>query len=269
MTINIISKPTSKPKTRLPVITNRLGIVKQDLVTPLYRQWDVQAGSLMDNPKGTGKGHTYIVYWPWFEYAQRIMSKEAYNWWKREFMLVFNRNHRWDSSGGAIDSDWPRAENLCYPCNFLSFDKFTPTHARVVGHMNTLDTRILDPLKNNWYYEPHLFSKCTMHNLKGEVRNVGTSYHVYHPVIRGEPEQWAHRDRIEFFPNLPFTVIHKGKPTKVTGYCLRGANVWGHTEQEDIPLRMAHVPGELIHPYPEWKLYEKPVPPEVRPEWKI
>ena len=105
MTINIISKPTSKPKTRLPVITNRLGIVKQDLVTPLYRQWDVQAGSLMDNPKGTGKGHTYIVYWPWFEYAQRIMSKEAYNWWKREFMLVFNRNHRWDSSGGAIDSD--------------------------------------------------------------------------------------------------------------------------------------------------------------------
>ena len=184
-------------------------------------------------------------------------------------MLVFNRNHRWDSSGGAIDSDWPRAENLCYPCNFLSFDKFTPTHARVVGHMNTLDTRILDPLKNNWYYEPHLFSKCTMHNLKGEVRNVGTSYHVYHPVIRGEPEQWAHRDRIEFFPNLQFTVMHKGKPTIVTGYCLRGANVWGHTKEEDIPLRLAHVPGELIHPYPEWKLYEKPVPPEVRPEWKI
>ena len=62
-------------------------------------------------------------------------------------------------------------------------------------------------------------------------------------------------------------VTYQGKAHTITGYCLQGASVYGHAADMDIPLRLARVPGELLHPCPEWKLNEKPVPPEVRPEW--
>lgn len=242
---------------QLPVIPYKLGIIKQRFGLKLERSFDVQAGPMMDHPKGVTKGHTIIVPWSWFEYMRKLMTAQAWWWWKRPDMLMVNRRHKYDEMDPP-ELDECRFENISLPCNFIAIDQVTNTHGRVVGRSNNFDTRNLDPNKNNWFYEPYLFWKASMQNKEGVIRNVGRGLDVYTPVIRQQPEQWIFLNNVEFFPKLPFDVEYEGKIETVTGYCLLGASVLGHTETRDIPLRLCTKPGELIHPT-DWKLNTKPV----------
>lgn len=250
-----------RPRPRLPVISYKLGIIKQRFDMPNIRSFDVQAGPLMDYPKGRNKGHTYIVPLAWIEYMKKLMTPQAWSWWKRPYMLMVNRRHRYDELDPP-DLDECRFENIMLPCNFIAFDQMTSTHGRVVGRMNTDDPQKLHPKINNWFYQPYLFWKASMHNQEGMVRNVGKNFDVYTPVIRQLPEQWALLQDIELFPELPFAVEYEGRLEEVTGYCLLGANVLGHTETRDIPLRLCTRPRVIIHPT-AWQLYTTPVIPSL------
>jgi hypothetical protein len=248
---------TTRP--RLPVIPYKLGIIKQRFDMVFARSFDVQSGPLMDQPKGRNKGHTYIVPLPWIEYMQKLMTPQAWSWWKRPNMLMVNRRHKYDDLDPP-DFDECRFENIMLPCNFIAFDYMTPTHGQVVGRMNTHNTKMLNPKINNWFYEPYLFWKASIHNEKGVIRNVGAGFDVYTPVIRQLPQQWALLEDIELFPKLPFIVEYEGRWEEVTGYCLLGACVLGHTATRDIPLRLCTKPQEVIHPT-TWHLNTAPVVP--------
>lgn len=254
---------------RLPVIPHRIGIIKQDLeeLADTGMSITVQARKLNDTPKIGPKGDTYIVSDAWVNYMRKLMTQKAWDWWiVAEYMLMINRPSKW---GGGKPTQMPAFECIALPCNFIASDAQTATHARVVSRdSQNFDTSQLDSRKDNWFYAPHQFWKATAHNDNGEVFLVGASLHVYTPVIREEPEQWIERGFVEWFPTLPMTVTYQGKQHTITGYALKGASVYGHAEEMDIPLRLARTAGELIHPCPEWRLIEKPVPPEVRPEWK-
>lgn len=295
--MRIITTIRTNVESRLPVIPYRLGIIKQDLQTTLERDWDVQARKMHDNSRTLTKGNTYLVNDDWVIYMKRIMTYEAWWWWiGEEFMLMINRTSKWGS--GPPDEE-PKFECIGLPCNFIALDKFTTTHARVVAKdsVNYKAMQLLDHKKDNWFYKPTQYWKCTMHQLSGEVRLVGAALHVYTPVIRQQPEQWIlYKDipvsgirqavnrlvgwfapsllgvpqysAVELFPELPMDVTYEGKRYTIAGYALLGASVYGHAAEMDVPLRLCRVPGELRHPCPEWKLSEKPVPPEVRAEWK-
>ena len=249
--------PLVEPSDRLPVIPYRLGIIKQK-TTPTDRTFDPQTQALMDNPIGVNKGHTYIVPLEWMNYMKRLMSDAAFRWWLYPDTMMVNRRHKYDGLEPPSDDEC-RFENISLPCNFIAFDQMTATHGRVVGRMNTHNTASLDPNKNNWYNEPHLFWKASMRNSEGDVRKVGSALDVYTPVIRQLPEQWANLGHIELFPPLPFFMEYEGIEEMVTGYCLQGASVYGHTLTRDIPLRLCRTSGELLHPI-AWRLTTKPVP---------
>lgn len=267
MIASFFDKQAEYTRVRLPVIPHRIGIILQDLdeSADTGTSWTVQARKLNDTPKIAPKGATYQVSDKWVLYMKKLMTPRAWFWWiAAEFMLMINRRSKW---GTGKPDEMPRFECIALPCNFIASDAETAFFARVVGRDSRyFNTDTLDPKKDNWYFAPHQFWKATMHK-DGYVRLVGQSDHVYTPVIRQLPEQWIQKDFVEWFPKLPMIVTWKGKPYLITGYSLLGASVYGHAEHEDIPLRLARTPGELIHPCPEWRLNEKPVPPEVRKEW--
>lgn len=256
-------------KPRLPVLSNPVGIIIQDLVTPMERSRDVQACPMNDAPKigDQAKDSPYLISDAWVLYMKKLMSQRAWDWWiVYEFMLMINRPSKW---GSGTPDQMPKFELIALPCNFVELDKFVTGYGRVVSRDSVnFDTSKLDPSKDNWFYRPSEFWKATMHDDGGNVYLVGDSDHVYTPNVKQKPEVWINLKRVEMFPTLPMDVTYDGKVYTITGYCLQGASVYGHSEEIDIPLRLARVPGELIHPCPEWRLKEKPVPPEVRPEWQ-
>jgi hypothetical protein len=258
---------------RLPVVPYQLAIITQ-----LWEasEWDgrsqvVQACPLMDYPKGTLKGHTYLVSDDWVLYMRGLLGERAWKWWiqtdVRNYLMI-NRPSKWNFDGTLDD---PAFEDIALPNNFIALDAFTDTHARIVNrHSLNFEVRSLDPAKDNWFYKPWQFMMATTQKQTPpyEVGRIGDgSYFVYTPVI-GSREQWIQNSRIEMFPPLPFDVEYQGKTYTITGYALLGASVYGHAADVDIPLRLVRKLGELIEPYPEWHLNTRPVPPETRPEWK-
>lgn len=245
---------------RLPVIPYKLGIILQDYDESAYTgtSWTVQARKMNDTPKIAPKGATYQVSDKWVLYMKKLMTYRAWFWWiAAEYMLMINRRSKW---GTGKPDEMPRFECIALPNNFIASDSETALFARVVGRDSRFfNTDTLNPERDNWYHNPHQFWKATMHK-EGQVRLVGQADHVYTPVIRQLSEQWIQKNFVEWFPKLPMNVTYNGKTHTITGYCLLGASVYGHAEHEDIPLRLARVPGELIHPCPEWRLSEKPVP---------
>jgi len=239
------------------VLPYRLGIVKQRLPPEVdfFRLFDVQYTPLQDEPKGRTKGHTVLVPDAWFVYMKKLMTTVAYDWWRHPGSLNFNKHYVNDGTP-TPGKDRPYCENITMGCNFIAFDKMTETHGRVVSRSNKFDPRLLDPAKNNWYFEPHLFWKATAHNVQGKVINVGAGLNVYHPAIKNRPEQWLILEPyVELFPRLPLTVTVDGKKITVTGYILRGASVIGRTlEAGDIYLLQARVPGERVFTTPEFRL---------------
>lgn len=260
-------------KSRLPVIPHDLGIMTQ-LWEP--SEWDnrsqvVQAGPLMDYPQGRLKGHTYVVSDAWVLYMKRLLTERAWKWWivtDGVNFLMINRDSKWNGDG---NTDEPAFEDIFLPNNFVAMDKHTGTHSRIVNkHSLHFDVSTLDPTRDNWFYKPTEYWMATTQKQKPpfEVGRVADgSYFVYTPVI-GQREQWIQRSRVERFPSLPMDVTYQGRRYTITGYALQGASVYGHAAEMDVPLRLVQHIGELIHPCPEWKLTTRPVPPEVKPEWK-
>ena len=248
------------------VLPYKIGIVKQRFPPEVefFRLFDVQYTPLQDSPKGRTKGHTVRVPPGWFDYMRKLLLSRAYNWWRRPGMLNFNKHYKNDGTESP-GNDQPVCENITMPCNFIAFDKMTETHGRVVSRNHKFDTRLLDPKKNNWYFEPHLFWKASAHNLQGKVINVGSGFDVYHPAIKQLPEQWLIlKPYVELFPSLPLQVTLAGRKLIVTGYILRGASVIGRTEKGDIYLLQARVPGERIFPTPEfWLETTSVIPPAI------
>lgn len=255
-------------RVRLPVMSGTLGIITQDLVTPMERAGDVQVAPLHDAPRWGDhpKDGTYKVADNWVLYMKTQMTQKAFEWWiVNENTLMINRPSKW---GSGWPWQQPMFENIALPCNFVELDDFRYGHARVVSRSSVnFDTSTLDPAKDNWFYKPTQFWKATRHVPSGKVYLVGSELHVYTPVIKQKPEIWLNTKRIELFPTLPMPVTYKGVQYIITGYCLRGASVYGHAAEMDIPLRLARVPGECEHPCPEWRLIEKSVPPETRENW--
>jgi hypothetical protein len=262
-----------KSISRLPVVPYTLGIITQNWETSA---WDkdsqvVQACPLMDYPSGTLKGHTYLVSDAWVLYGKKIMTERAWKWWiqtdVRNYLMI-NRGSKWNNDG---NTDEPAFEDICLPNNFIAMDSFTTTHARIVGrHSLNFNVGILDPKKDNWFYRPWQFMMATTQKNKPphEVGRIADgSYFVYTPVM-GSRDQWIQNSRVEFFPKLPMNVTYENKTYTITGYCLKGASVYGHAEETDVPLRLVRYIGEWSEPCPEWHLSTRPVPPEVRPEWK-
>ncbi len=268
--INITARPY---KPRLPVIHYDLGIMTQLWQSSAWddRSQVVQAGPLMDYPKGKLKGHTYLVSDAWVLYMKRLLAERAWKWWivtDGVNFLMINRDSKWNGDG---NTDEPAFEDIFLPNNFVAMDKYTSTHSRIVNkHSLHFDVSSLDPDKDNWYYKPTEYWMATVQKTKPphEVGRVADgSYFVYTPVI-GQREQWIQKSRVEMFPKLPMDVTYEGKTYTITGYALLGASVYGHAAEMDVPLRLVRFIGELIHPCPEWKLSTRPVPPEVKPKWK-
>jgi hypothetical protein len=249
------------------VIPYYLGIITQDKTVPLTFAHEVQACPLQDVPISVNKGHTYQVSDQWVYYMAELLTPAAWRWWiAMENMLMINRPSKW---GSGPDNEEPMFENIGLPNNFVAIDKLTSTHGRVVGRSSTnTDTSVLDPARDNWHYKPtEYWMATTQSKADRSVGHVGDgSYHVYTPVIRQAPEQWIHLGRVELFPIVPTTVTYQGAAHYITGYSVLGANVYGHTETMDVPLRIV-TNGVATHPCPEWRLLTAPVPEERKPGW--
>lgn len=254
---------------RLPVVPYKLGIIKQDLeeLADTGMTITVQARKMNDTPKIGPKGDTMVIGDAWYLYMKKLMTDPAWTWWGvSPRMLMINRESKWYDEAYTEE---PRFECIALPCNFIAADSFVGSFAHVVARdSRNFKALQLNPNVDNWFYRPWQFWKCTAHNDGGDVFLVGAGLHVYSPVIREEPDLYIQRDFVEWFPSLPMDVTYQGKKHTITGYCLQGASVYGHAEEMDIPLRLARIPGENLHPCPEWRLIEKPVPPEVRADWK-
>jgi hypothetical protein len=258
---------------RLPVVPYQLAIITQNWESSA---WDsdsqvVQACPLMDYPKGTLKGHTYVVSDTWVLYMRNLLGERAWKWWiqtdVRNYLMI-NRGSKWNFDG---NTDEPAFEDIALPNNFVALDKFTDTHARIINrHSLNFEVGSLDSAHDNWFYKPYQFwMATTQRNAEPhEVGRIGDgTYWVYTPVM-GQREQWIQNSRIEMFPPLPMDVTNQGKRYTITGYALLGASVYGHAAEMDIPLRLCRTLGEWIEPCNEWHLQTKPVPPEIKPEWK-
>ena len=259
---------------RLPVVPHLyIGIIREDLrpdqQTDTGTSNTVQARKLNDTPKIGSKGDVIVVSDAWYLYMKKLMSQKAWEWWGVwPCMLMINRESKWYDE---TSTEMPKFECIGLPLNFIASNKMVNGFASIVSRDSRhFDTSKLDPAKDNWYFRPWEYHKATTHNTLsgGDISIVGSGFHVYHPVIREEPEIWIQSDFVEWFPALPMDVTYQGRTHTITGYCLQGASVYGHAAEMDIPLRLARVPGELIHPCPEWRLIEQPVPPEIRQEWQ-
>ncbi len=260
-----------RPRKRLPVVPYILGIVREELKeigVPVGTTNVVQARKMNDSPKIAPKGDTIVVSDSWYLYMRKLMTQKAWEWWGvTPRFLMINRDSKW-SNPDIIEM--PKFECIALPLNFIAAYNFVNGFARVVArNSQNFNTNTLDPKVDNWFYRPWQFSKASVHNAAtgGNIGLVGDGLHVYTPIIKEEPDIYIQRDFVEWFPPLPMSVTYQGKQYTITGYCLLGASVYGHADEMDIPLRLARVPGELIHPCPEWMLKEKPVPVEVRAEW--
>lgn len=264
-----------KPIPYLPIIQYDLGIVTQLWESS---EWDnrvqvVQACPLMDYPSGRLKGHTYVVSDAWVLYMKRVLTPRAWSWWIQTDgvnFLMINRDSKWNETPPNWEE--PAFEDICLPNNFVAMDKHTTTHSRIVNkHSLNFPASTLDPKKDNWFYKPTEYHMATVQKTKPphEVGRVGDgTYFVYTPMM-GQREQWIQKSRVEPFPKLPTDVTYEGKIYTITGYSLLGASVYGYADGVYIPLRLVQFIGDLRHPCPEWKLNTRPVPPEVKPEWKM
>ena len=262
---------------RLTPVPHKLGIIKQDLRPEELEAAEqqptgqvVQAREANDVPKqfGNTKGSPILVVDGWYHYMKKLMTQKAWEWWGVwPNMLMKNRYDDHWANPETFPGKLPHFECILLPCNFVASDKSTYQYSRIISRSST-NVPQLDPEKNNWFYEPWMFSKATMHTVSGNVQLVGNGFHVYTPIIKQAAELWIETSFVEWFPSLPRDVTYEGKKIRITGYALLGASVYGVSEDMDIPLRLARVPGECIHPCPDWSLQEKPVPVEVRAEWQ-
>ncbi len=234
---------------RLPVIRNRLAIVSylsDYMADPNPIEVNAIAFQDADVPKNKTKGHTIPVLQNWRTYLPKIQSAQAYH-------LVTTPNHCWINR-----DDWMCE---CIGAGYGNFVEilqsvrtngglFHEIHASAYN-MNLSQT---NPKTFKWETHPHLFGKETARREDGTIINPGAGVDCYFPIIKRTRHLWIHDDFVELFPPLP---------AGASGYCLQGASVYAAMADYDRPLRLARKPGELIHPYPGWKLQTGSVIPPV------
>ena len=200
--------------------------------------YDPATGQTQDTPADKeGKGHTILYDKSWFDYMARIMTPQAYHLWTNISGQNFN-------PGG-----WPnKGENISFPGNFYGLDYIGPTHARIICRNSLKAPSGLNPLYDNWLHDPTNFHMSVMVNNKGDVKLMGSGLYVYTPVVKRVPERYIPLSKIELFPALPFDVIYEGYLETVTGYCVWGTSVFGHTLTRDIPLRLVGQDRVAVHP---------------------
>ena len=189
-----------------------------------------------DFPVNVGKGHTIPVGQNWRSYLPKIQSLAAYN-------MVVTPNHLWINR-----DDW-MAECIC--AGYGNLIEIRQTVINKAGKFHELkclsydfDTTRINLTLFNWQTHPTLFGKETAR--KGtRIMNPGAGLDAYFPNIKRSPKAWVRAEHVELLPPLPDGFIN---------YAVYGASIYAYDGLTYVPLRLARKPGELLHPYPGWKL---------------
>ena len=210
----------------------------------------------------SNKGHT-IPCGSWFPFMRLLQTQPAFNFATEPGKLWINTHYNTDAEAVA--------ECIVSSGNFVALGQslFIPglgvfhEIASALPYMASM----YDPDALNWWQTPQLIHKQTARNLDGVMQNVGANLHVYNPLLKKTEHLWLHSDYVETFPALPRNVEYQGTSYLITGYIVRGANVWGHAAEMDVPLRLYPSKDNLTEPCPDWHLYSQGVIPQERPDW--
>jgi hypothetical protein len=170
---------------------------------------------MQSEPKGTGKGVTIPILPAWWDYIKKINTPEAYDYARSVGLLWINK----------VDSDPPIAESVICGGNFVTWDKETDTHVRLVSYKYDQATDMLDPLRDNWHMQPTKHWKACAINEDGKIINVGKALNVYYPLL-AKTELWMVKTDLEMFPPAPIGTMYE----------LRGCDVWLVKSETKTPL---------------------------------
>ena len=193
--------------------------------------------------------------------ARKVQDEPGYTWAARPGSGMIIRHYIGDVLGStAADGADPIPKIECVS-GFGNLIKILESVQTRGGLFHKIDTLAFNaPVTNlsDWFHNPTQWMKMTARTPDGRIMNVGSGLNSYVPLLRRTNYLWIHNDFIEFFPTMP---------PEGTGWILRGASVFMQTTNGIKPLRLARIPGELIHPDPRWKLETRSVIPEVRADW--
>lgn len=236
---------------------------------------------LSDAGAGDNKGHTLPILPALWSYIQKINDAAGYKYARSVHMMWINKDYN-----ESDPSDVPVAESIRNSHNVIRIIGETATHWKVAAFPHTEDLfKNFDPAKHNWYTMPDLFWLAIAADDKDRHSLVGNGVICQLPSLRyGDGDAWIPKSRVEAFPALPFTAVVTARSLNIRKtystqsplvdgpraayaagdlviikqYKVRGADVWGQTDDGWICLRYAQVRGYLAH-YTTWKLDTAPV----------
>jgi hypothetical protein len=201
------------------------------------------------------------------------MTQKAWELWGTEpYFYMKNIVDKWADPEGHAGVE-PQFVCQVMSLNFVCAYYFQNEFARLVAmDSRHFDTRLLTKEANNHFTEPWLYHKGSTHTTigGGKVGLVGNEQHMYNPLLydpRDGIGVFIEKGFVEWFPDIPMLVTYNGVQHSIDGYCLEGQEVWGHTDEIDVPLQI-FVNGKLEWPCPEWISHEAFIPPEYRNDWK-
>jgi hypothetical protein len=193
--------------------------------------------------------------------ARKVQSEEGYRWAARPGSGMIIRHYIGDVLGSTAEDGAdpiPKIECVNGFGNFIKIFESVKTRGGLFHRIDTLAYNGDASNLSDWFYNPAGWMKMTARTPDGQIMNVGAGLHSYLPLLRRTAYLWIHDDFIEKFP---------APPTEWKGWILRGASIFMDTDHGIKALRLARVPGELIHPYPGWSMSTRSVVPEVRIDW--
>jgi hypothetical protein len=193
--------------------------------------------------------------------ARKVQSEEGYRWAARPGSGMIIRHYIGDVLGSTAEDGAdpiPKIECVSGFGNFIKILESVKTRGGLFHRIETLAYNGDASNLSDWFYNPAGWMKMTARTPDGQIMNVGAGLHSYLPLLRRTAYLWIHDDFIEKFP---------APPTEWKGWILRGASIFMATDHGIKALRLARVPGELIHPYPGWSMSTRSVVPEVRIDW--
>ena len=248
---------------RPEVVAVRYGIIKHDARDIAGQRIAPDTSHSPDLPIGTGQGNRIIVPPPWWRYFEKVLDQRNMKFAKSVGWMWINKPYNWS------DGEPARADSINCGGNFFAYTDRTPTHLRQVTYSNQMDTNLLDPQIDNWMFDPALWFKGVAIDRDGRLYNIGGGDDYYLPNLRNGSVtgvcRWVPAEFAELFPELPIIITGVGT---VVRYKLLGASVIGILQNgEEVWLRKATKPGELIQAHPEWQLQEYGVIPPK--DWHI
>lgn len=191
----------------------------------------------MGNEPKAGKGVVIPYPTEWIEWTRSINTKESADWLFTPHSMLFNIEY----------TDVPLAESISNSGNVVRVVDETSEFVRISRRTNDS----VPPDGVNYFNQPFLVHKvCCMDRETLKLRKPDNGKDVYFPIIaKGASALWITKDRIEFFPALPFKtrIAQEGllvyrKPSfssriirslglldeiEITEYRPRGNTVWG------------------------------------------